>query len=213
MLPSLALELHCVDRLPFIRRLRHFLEDHGFDEIPALVLQCDAHGARALKLDSQELANILLNGAGEYSDGDWWSGFSGASRFKVFDGVASKDGSAEPKWATEFHEDGHLLAVIRLVAYEGMEGADSAILNAFKQFGLLVQRLHAATGVASKLGFTASLVNCKDVSTMTMTQYGKPRLRPLGRDFYAWPVLNADSVDEISGVCEQMRLRMARLFP
>lgn len=211
MLPSLDFELHGVDRLPFIRRLRHFLEDHGFDGVPALVLQCDAHGARAQNLDSRELSNTLLSGAGEYSSGDWWYGFSGACRFKVFDGVASKDDSAQPKWATEFHEDGHVLAVIRLVAYEGMEGVDSAILNAFQQFGLLVQRLHAAAGVTSKLGFTASLVNCKDVSTMT--QYRPPRLRPLGRDFYAWPVLNTDSADEISGVCEQMRLRMARLFP
>jgi hypothetical protein len=213
MLPSLAPELNTPARLPFIRKLRNFLEDHGLDGLPALVLQCDAQDARVADIASRPLQQAMLAGSGESGNADWWMGFMGGSTQQVFDGLATRGDRNEPSWVTELHEDGHVLASVLLNAYPDLNGVHPAIQNAFPQFGMLVQKLHTAAGIETKLNFTATLVNAKGLELLAFGQYGQPRRRKIGRDRLEWPVLPADGAEGVAQVCLKMRAQMQRIFP
>ncbi|MFG6432567.1 hypothetical protein [Roseateles sp. LYH14W] len=213
MLPSLDPLLHSPERLPFIKKLRCLLEDHGFEDTPTLVIQCAADDTEVANLDSGEVNQALLKGCNGYNGAEWWSGFMAGRTSKVFDGVSSVDSRSEPNWVTELHQDGHFLAAVRLMVYADLAGVHPAIVNAFTQFGELLKNLHTAAAVQARLTLTATLVNTRDVGVLLFPQYGQPQVRHLKRDSFEWPVYRADSAEDVKGICEQMGAKMSRLFP
>ena len=64
--------------------------------------------------------------------------------------------TGKPLWVTEVHEDGHVLAAIRLLPYGNANAVSPGIVHAFSSFGNLVKKLYAATGVQGRLK-----VSCK----------------------------------------------------
>nr|WP_297525171.1 hypothetical protein [uncultured Roseateles sp.] len=156
MLPSLAPELISPERRPFVKKLRNFIEDHGFGSVPILVIQCNSDDGVNLEIGSPRLAQALVHGAGAANYDEWWSAFCGGRSFSVFDGRASRHDSDEPLWVTEVHEDGHVLAAIRLLPYGNANAVSPGIVHAFSSFGNLVKKLYAATGVQGRLK-----VSCK----------------------------------------------------
>ena len=216
MLPSLAPELHTSERLPFIMKLRNFMEDHALDDVPTLVLQCSVQNAQVANIDANELTHAMLNGAGESGEGDWWSGFSGGNVRKAFDGLMSYNDNGEPLWVTELHVDGHVLAGIRLKAYSEMDGAHPAIKIGFRHFALLISRLHKVAAIQANVKLTATVVNGNGLRLLGFSGFGgpgRPLARELGRDVLEWPVYAAETPQEISAACEVMKARLARAFP
>ncbi|MEO3711329.1 hypothetical protein [Roseateles flavus] len=213
MLTSLEPALDTPERLPFVRKLRNFMADHGLDDVPALVLQCAPDEPHAPDLKAQALQQALLQGAGQTGHGDWWSGFMGGASFTVFEGIAATNEWAEPKWTTEFQHDGHVLAGIRLTVLTHIDGVPDNIENAFPHFGLLVENLYSAGGINGKMRVTASLVNAKGLRMLKFHKYGQPSARELRREMLEWPLRHASNVGDLETICKDMQDQMRRVFP
>jgi hypothetical protein len=205
--------LHTPERLPFVRKLRNFMSDHGLDDVPALVFQCAPVEPQAPDLNAQALQHALLTGAGQAGPGDWWSGFVGGASSRVFEGIAAMSERAEPKWATEFQQDGHVLAGIRLLVHTHLNGVPDIIENAFPHFGLLIERLNSAGGISGKMWITASLINAKGLRMLKFHNYGQPSARELRREMLEWPVRLANNAADLKMICKDMQDQMHRVFP
>jgi hypothetical protein len=203
MLPSIDPSLHTPERQPFIRKLRNFLIDHAFEDVPTLVLQCAPVDAQTIDLIGGRMDQTLLQGTGELVDGGWWAGFAGGNRQKCFDGFATFDSSDEKLWAAELQDDGHILAAVRAI---------SCSESVFSEFGVLVGKYRDAANISGAFRLTATLVNARGLTLLSNSGYGRTRTRTIGRETVEWPVSTA-TADEIGDACEQMRCRLKRLFP
>jgi len=212
MLPSLDPSLHTPERQPFIRKLRNFLTDHAFEDVPTLVLQCAPFDAQTIDPMGSRMDHTLLQGTGELVDGGWWAGFAGGNRQKYFDGFATFDSSDEKLWAAELQDDGHILAAVRAIAYSESPGVLPGLASVFSEFGVLVGKYRDAANIAGAFRLTATLVNARGLTLLSNSGYGRTRTRTVGRETVEWPVSTA-TADEIGAACEQMRSRLKRLFP
>lgn len=213
MLPNLEPELHLPERLPFVRKLRNFMVDHGLDDVPALIFQCAPVEPQTPDLKAQALQRALLNGAGQAGHSDWWTGFGGGVSSMVFEGIVAMDERVEPKWAAELQQDGHVLAGIRLLVHTNLNGVPDIIANAFPHFGLLVENLYSASGINGKMRVTASLVNAKGLRVLKFHNFGQPSERELRREMLEWPVRLANNAADLKMICKDMQDQMRRVFP
>jgi hypothetical protein len=212
MLPKLEPELNAPERLPFVRKLRNFMSDHGLDDVPALVFQCAPVEPHAPDLKAIALHHALLNGAGQAWHGDWWAGFVGGVSSTVFEGIAAMNDRAEPNWAIEVHQDGHVLAGIRLLVLSNIDGLPDNIENAFPHFGLLIDSLYSAASINGKMRVTSSLVNAKGLRLLKFRNYGQPSVRVLRREMLEWPVRLANNAADLKVICKDMQDQMSRVF-
>ncbi len=213
MLPSLEPALHDPERIPFIRKQLAFLADHGLDSGGTLVIQCRPVESTAIDPMGARMDNTLLQGVSQRTEGAWWDGFGGGTRKPTFDGHATVDRSGEKSWVVEVQDDGHILAAIRAVAYIGAPGMHLTVLAVFPEFALFAGAIRAAAGITGASKLTATLVNAKGLKLVGSGSHGGARLSTVNRELLEWPVVTAANEQEIVQACDQMRIRLKRIFP
>jgi hypothetical protein len=107
--PYLRCALASNERL--LRKLHDYIVRHRLDERPALVVQaCPVHAGLDIDVRGTQYSKLLADGSGRL--GAWWNGFTqlNARVEPSFHGIELVSFSEDPKWASELHTDGHLVA-------------------------------------------------------------------------------------------------------
>lgn len=95
----------------FLRKLHDYVERHRLEQRPALIVQASPVDATLdLAVRSTLYSNLLAGGSGRH--GAWWNGFTQLSTRvePFFHGIELLSYSEDPKWASELHTDGHVVA-------------------------------------------------------------------------------------------------------
>lgn len=213
MQPFSLVDFPDADRQRFNKKLRNFLDDHMMSEVPTLVLQYSPVQASIVDIGDKNVRDALLGGTGLNSQ-TWWDGFMGSSAcVPVFDGLASGRRDQEERWATEIHEDGHILAAIRADDESEKRPVYIFLSAVFADFDRLVQRLQSAAGIKGAVQLTATLVNGKGLQLVNDRAYVSNGRRVIARDVLEWPVVSAVGDAALTKACQQMANRFERLFP
>lgn len=212
MSTEFASENHDRRRQRFELKLRNFLADHSFTSGPTLVFQCAPVSNAEIDVESLQVRQALAAGTGLASSQSWDGFKSSVKCKKVFDGLMAGPFTQKPGWATEVHEDGHVIAALRADEPGDTPRIYIFLADAFNDFGWLVNSIYAAAEFTDNVDLTATLVNGKGVQLINNKTFGQARGRLVTRETFDWPILPAAGENEVLTMCQRMASRFERLF-
>lgn len=171
----------------FERKRTNFVEDYKLQDRPVLTIQCQASSTRSINVEHQEVLRALQDGARNIAQDGWWRGFtSQQGAVRVFDGMSSAKPSAQTKFSTEIHEDGHFIAAVwGFVEHNGSVLLADFYGYAFRDALFTAQQVLEAAGVQGDVLKTASLDNSNKIGLL---RGGHETLASPGRKLLQWPV-------------------------
>lgn len=195
---------------------RAFLEEYGLADRPALVLQCSPLSALQVDVTSESVQTAFRLGKGSESNDAWWNGFRDSSLpSPVFDGIASSR-EVPREWATQLHDDGHLLAgVWKFANVEVRTGVEQTAIpkffsELFKDFSGLVRGCYSAASVDCPFLMTCTLEHADRLALVS--GQGRVLAPAQTRKVLRWPVAKLQSLEEVDTVVHQMATRLLRAY-
>jgi hypothetical protein len=149
----------------FVLRLHEVLTNWSLNEKPGLVVQARPAENGALDLTAVKVRTTLREGIEADDRPNFWDHFEAISMLYNVHGITGTVSTDTPRWLTEVHRDGHMLAGVWDFPEVPVRGGHTAAAIAywyasfFEEWFKLMANVAAAGGLSGEFLVTATLVN------------------------------------------------------
>jgi len=199
----------------FLRKLHDYVARYQLAERPALVLQAGpANTPFDIDVRTTQYEQLLAGGGGSTRNGAWWNGFGQLnSRVETsFQGIELLSYSQDPKWASELHTDGHLIAGV----WDFAELADSQgkqlkvvphfFSDIFADFVDIIAKVQQTLGTPTSFDVTATLRRATELRFGGNSTFGNSvnLSAPARLDLLQWRIRRGGDRTDLAQVAAKM---------